>query len=345
MSEKPIRLIDVAAKAGVSITTVSLSLNSHPRISKKVRSRIQKIAKDMGYQRDPIAKALQEKTIHKGVGVRFLGTIGLIMSNDCAKTRRSNAYCEQRDQLLETCCNNMGYSLNRFETGMSKNELKNLDRILQARGIKGLFLYGDNRDIHTINLDWNSYAAVAYSSSLYEHFIHNVMSMSYQDAYAVMEQIKKLGYKRPGCFLPSERYKYLESGLSAGLSLWDKPSKSALCCHPFSDPHTAIKKQLFKWFCQYKPDVIVASNFLTLHYLKETGLHAPENIGFACIDVPFNLPWISGMMQHRDFACKTMADILHGMLMRHEYGPPTSPMCIQIPAKWNAGETLLHRNQ
>jgi LacI family transcriptional regulator len=340
MNEKPIRLTDVAAKAGVSITTVSLSLNGNPRISEKVRKRIQKIAHDLGYRRDPIAKALQERSGSKGGGGSFFGTVGLIMSKACAKNRRANPYCEQRDQMLETSCNNMGYSLNRFEVGLSKSELKSLDRILEARNIRGLFLYGDNEDIHAINLDWSRYAAVAYSGSLYERFIHNVMSLSYQDAYAAIDEIRKLGYKKPGCFIPGGKYKYLESGLSAGLSLWENSGKSALFCHPYADDHPAIKEKFGQWIRQYNPDVVVASDVSTLGWLKEGGSQVPAKTGFACLDVPPDQTLISGMVQPREFVCKTMADILHGMLMRHEYGPPVPPMCIQIPAKWNPGQTL-----
>lgn len=48
-----IRMLDVARKAGVDKSTVSLALSGSPKLPEATRSRIQRIAEELGYTPDP----------------------------------------------------------------------------------------------------------------------------------------------------------------------------------------------------------------------------------------------------------------------------------------------------
>ena len=58
MSDKRVTLSDIAVKAEVHVTTVSLALRNHPRLPETTRRRIQALAKKMGYAPDPFLRAL-----------------------------------------------------------------------------------------------------------------------------------------------------------------------------------------------------------------------------------------------------------------------------------------------
>jgi len=58
MNERRVTLSDIAVKAEVHVTTVSLALRNHPRLPEKTRRRIQALAKKMGYTPDPFLRAL-----------------------------------------------------------------------------------------------------------------------------------------------------------------------------------------------------------------------------------------------------------------------------------------------
>ena len=49
---------DIARKAGVSYATVSRALNDHPEVNEGTRKRILKIAAEIGYQPNAIARGL-----------------------------------------------------------------------------------------------------------------------------------------------------------------------------------------------------------------------------------------------------------------------------------------------
>src|SRR5262245_17392188 len=53
-----ISMATVAARAGVHTTTVSLALRNHPSLPLDTRQRLQALAAEMGYERDPALNAL-----------------------------------------------------------------------------------------------------------------------------------------------------------------------------------------------------------------------------------------------------------------------------------------------
>ncbi len=65
-----IKLKDIAKMAGVSESTVSLALNNKSVVNEKTRQEIQKLARDLGYTPNAIAKSLARKKS---------GTIGLVV--------------------------------------------------------------------------------------------------------------------------------------------------------------------------------------------------------------------------------------------------------------------------
>ena len=63
-AERPVSIRDIAARAGVSHTTVSRALHDNPLISRDVRERIQQIALEMGYVPNEVAQSLKQSQTH-----------------------------------------------------------------------------------------------------------------------------------------------------------------------------------------------------------------------------------------------------------------------------------------
>ncbi|MBO4208427.1 LacI family DNA-binding transcriptional regulator, partial [Micromonospora echinofusca] len=57
--EIPVTIRDVAARAGVALSSVSRVLSGHPDVSAAMRSRVESAAKDLGYEPDLLAQSLR----------------------------------------------------------------------------------------------------------------------------------------------------------------------------------------------------------------------------------------------------------------------------------------------
>lgn len=334
-------MTDIAEKAGVSSATVSLALSNHPRISATTKAHVWEICKQMGYQPDPVAKALAYKAseIKKS---SYLGTLALL-EGELRFKHTQTPWGQQWNQQMTGTCLNMGYRLDHFVVGSTEKEQRALSRVLQTRGIKGILVYGANAEIHQWMLEWEQFAVVAYAASLHEHFVHNVMSSSYQDVYDSMIQLYGRGYQRAGFFIVGVDGS-LDYWLAGYITALQSLGQKQILPHLNTAEHTDQKKgreKFIAWFRRYKPDVIITNTDVRLlEALAAEGVRVPEDVGIFCVDVLSCMLHLSGLFQLREVCYQVMVDLLHGMLMRHEFGPPARPYCVQIPPLWNEGGTL-----
>jgi LacI family transcriptional regulator len=340
MSGSAVKLIDIARALGVSTATVSLALRNHPRISEKMRNKIQMKAASLGYLPNLAAQTLAQRGDSGGSNM-FMGTIGLVMSSAYARVRADNSQCEVWDTNLRSCCELAGYGLDRFTVGPTVREQKALSRVLAARGIRGLVFYSNNEGFKDWALDWDRFACVTYCSSVHEHFLHNVMSTSYQDVYDAVIKVKEMGYRRPGYFVPHEGFDYWSAGFLSGIHEMALKFRTPILNHGTAISANDPDNDFLKWFRKYKPDVIIANYTNRLPRLLEgIGLRVPDDVGYLCLDVWPPFLHLSGLLQLRESTHQVIVDLLRGMIQRNQYGKPEQPLCIQIPSVWNAGATL-----
>lgn len=129
------RLSDIAQQVGVDVSTVSLVLNNKPlaqTFKPKTRQRIREVAKELGYQPNAAARALQTKRT---------GNIGFIIS-DTVHDVWVNTYFGKQLAGCEQQCRDRGYGLQ-----ISRYNLQNIDQFVfpkkvGQRAIDGLVLTG-----------------------------------------------------------------------------------------------------------------------------------------------------------------------------------------------------------
>ena len=125
MERKKITIKDIAKVANVSHPTVSMALNNRPGVGEKKRREIIKIAKQIGYQPNLVAKALVSNRSY---------TIGLIINNI------SDQFYTDLAKGVEKAADELGYNIILCTTNESlKSQKKYLD-ILQSRGVDGIII-------------------------------------------------------------------------------------------------------------------------------------------------------------------------------------------------------------
>lgn len=339
MLSKRINMADVAAEAGVSKTTVSLALSGNPRISEATRVKIETLAAELGFEPDPAARALCSKR-HDAGESGIIGAMAMLVSASHDRVLNPHPDIQRRNEMLAASCRRLGYRMDRFVVGASEKEQKALSRILKARGIRAVLIYGENSEVRDWNLDWQSFAAVTFSGSMREHFVHNVMSSSYQDVYDAVARLAERGYRKPGYFISKQDFDHWQIGLRAAMNLTGHSSNLALCIRDKSMSEQAVREKFITWYQRYQPDLVVSSYAKGYSVLKSIGIKIPDEVGYFSLDAQPHVSVESGLIQLRDVAYKAAVELLHGMLSRHEYGPPQHPICLEIPSEWNEGETL-----
>lgn len=110
MAHRPATLKDIASIVGVSTTAVSLALNNQPGVSKEKREQIFKIAEDLEYRPNLIARTMVGKRSH---------TIGLLINNIkdpffSALVQNAEETARKNDSSLIVCNVNNDDSLEKY---------------------------------------------------------------------------------------------------------------------------------------------------------------------------------------------------------------------------------------
>lgn len=122
---------ELAEKAGVSKTAVSFAFNNPKRISEETYKRIMKIAKEIGYSPDPVARILATKQT---------GSIGILFPQEISEVLK-NPYIADLIRGIGTVCDKKGLSLTMLSPlrGILNNAIQNA-------AVDGMIILGVDKD-------------------------------------------------------------------------------------------------------------------------------------------------------------------------------------------------------
>ena len=198
MNQRRVTLSDVAKKAGVHVTTVSLALRNHPRLPETTRKRIQAMATEMGYRPDPLLRALvayRGKIIER----RNTPTLAYVTNwNSRLGWKKVTAHPDFYAGA-EAMANQLGYHLEHFwlnEPGLTQGRLS---RMLYARGISGVIIASHGREMgDALEFEWQNFSAVKIDYYPHRPVLHNVTNNQCDIIRVAMQKVKAAGYRRIG---------------------------------------------------------------------------------------------------------------------------------------------------
>src|SRR5690625_1523735 len=131
---------EIAAKAKVSITTVSRALNGHTDVSERTRKKITEIARDMKYSPNKLARSLVSNKSY---------TIGLLVSNSGIDEEIvKNKFSSEMMFVMEVMSGINGYvsetnyDLILFNTDSSEQKNKSYTELCMERRVQGVIVSG-----------------------------------------------------------------------------------------------------------------------------------------------------------------------------------------------------------
>src|SRR4051812_35088032 len=175
-------LQDVADRAGVHRSTVSLALRDHPRISEPVRRRVQAIAKRLDYRINPLVSALMQvrrsSRIEKHLTLAYVTTYPTRYGWGPPHPHPPHFFSRAAERAKD-----MGYKLEDFwlaEPGMTPRRLAD---ILTTRRIHGLLVGRLPPGQYAVDFPWDRFSCVALGMTLRDPELHHVTENHFDAAW------------------------------------------------------------------------------------------------------------------------------------------------------------------
>jgi LacI family transcriptional regulator len=336
MPESYVSQREIARKAGVSVSAVSLALRNHPKISAKQREEIQRIAREMGYRSDPMVVQLMEH-LRKARPKRQTSTLAVLIP-EIRKNQLSGLFINEVIEGAREQAKEAGFGLDLFfleDQGVSPKRLRT---ILLTRGIKGLMIAPFASGPGALQFDFSGFSAATAGYSLVDPLLHRSCPNYLQMLDEILEAVLARGYRRIGLVLH-----YKEGGIGHKLF-----SSSYLFyqAHIPSDQRIPIlpkgqisEEKLAAWVSAYRPEVIIGPGFI-FSMLEKINLKVPEDLGFASLDICDPPKEVAGANHRYRLVGSETIKLLLSQIHLNLSGLPESPKVVLVDSHFRPGFSL-----
>jgi len=344
--EKRASMKDIAKQAGVSKTAVSLALRNDPQVSQALKDRVQKIAAELGYVRNPKIGELMSQMRSSNTRSQH-GILALINGNQDSQAHMDHPTIPTYYEGCKRRAEALGYAVDKFwlyEPNMSSQRWIS---VLKSRGISGIVIIGMMRQNRVPD----------FFKPVIEEFPTTVtgvrtrkpaLSFSCADHHMLtlqaFERAIACGYQRPGLVMEETIDNLVEHRFSSafltGQQKFLQPEKRTLPFLKF-DEAKQNRELFFKWFEKERPDVILTLFHTVERWLTQKGVKVPQDVGLIQLEHRKQHPRWAGMDQHNDVAGEAAVDLVINLIYNGEKGFPEFPRATLIGSTWVGGETVI----
>lgn len=338
-------LEDLARKAGVHRSTVSLALRDHPRISLAVRRRIKALAEKMGYRVNPLVAALMKsRRTRKAMQHVVLAYV----TNYPTRYGWRPPHHDRPDYFPGAAerATELGFKLEHFwlaEPGMTPERFCD---ILTMRGIHGLVVGRLPPGQQEMKLLWERFSCVALGRTLRSPVLHHVTEDHFAGSWRAMEQTMAKGYRRIGLVFgdaddsPRVGDRWLGGFLRQQLRLPEADRLPPLFFSEKAD-HAA---EFAVWYRRWKPEAVIVTQAMpVLKWMEPLGLRVNKDLGLVTlVNDHVDQNWTGIHCSPAKLGALAI-EMLVGLLHRGERGAPQEPHEVLLSGEWCEGTTLPER--
>lgn len=348
---QPPTLKNVAAAAGVHVSTVSRALKGDPSIPKTTSDRIAALAKSMGYRPNPLTSALMEAR-RRGAPARFRASIAFLIYNARKDAYHKRSWIYRVFEGAKVSADSLGYAIELFWLGDRElADSKQLDRVLTTRGVQGLILPSEHEATRQFDIDWEKFSVLSlhFGHSASTPRFNQLVSNHFRSIVEACERCIDRGYKRVGLVLrdhPRRQIDYgrmILGGYLAATNSLDPKSRLP----PLMIPELDAEK-IADWYHREKPDAIVfAGGGFSVNYSQQEVVKDLQQLGVPLIDkigmvVLCQLPneGFAGIDERSHVIGQNAVELLADLVMRNQKGVPDEPLTHFVDGSWVDGESL-----
>lgn len=332
----PVTMQQVADRARVCRSTVSLALRNDPRVPAETRKRIQIAAEELGYRTNPLVATLMVQLRCHTRKPRS-ATLGFL---NFSHSQRESSYRALLDSARQRA-DQLGFHFDEISCAPSLSPAR-LNKILTTRGIEGIIL-SPASDSLEVKLDWDNFAVAAIGHSLQTPPVYRVTS-HYQNLLQIaVRRAAAIGYKRLGLCIPRFIHKQDAGGIVGGFCAHqhDFPLEQRL---PILLHEEGDVEAIRLWIETQRPDVILCAgprpDWLR-RVLMASGRHVPDDIGLIHLDWQPDMPDMAGVTHPWDLIGAASVDLVVSLLQRNERGISSHPQTTLVDGgEWRMGPSV-----
>lgn len=333
---------DVAKAVGVSVSAVSLAIKNSSRVSEGVRKQIQEKIQELGYQPDPILKALchyRRSKVTSPVSAELAWINTWRNPRELRSYREFELYWQGAYEEAKRC----GFRLEEFRL-QEYESFARLEKVLRARNINGILIppHGTLWPSNWQEFQWNDFCIVRFGHSVLHPRAHLVTSDQLTDGMIAFENIWNKGYHRIA-FVTTRDTTIRGTRFSAGFLLGQLKMGAKSRVYPLlMGDKKSLKedqKKLVTWLRKIKPDAVFTDRPGFRRLLASCGYQVPKDIGLAATSV-LDGGASAGIDQNSKEIGKAAIQMLISLINHNERGIPDVCRELLIEGRWVDGDTL-----
>lgn len=333
-----ITIRDIAARAGVHFSSVSLALRNSPKIRPALREKIQAVARELGYVPDPVLNALNVYRRSRKPA-RFQSTIAWInnwpVKDEMRRIRTFSDYFEGASARA----GQLGYRIEDFWMHAPAMTPAAASSILRARGVRGLLIAPQPFAHTTLDLDVSGFSALAFGYSLQPARLHVVTNHQFQSIVLAVHELQALGYRRIGLCMKEDWDEKVNNHYLGGMLFAQHRMNPRQRVQPLLSPDSD-RESFVAWFRRHRPDAVIAIDRAVRQWVESIGLSVPGDVGLANLNSSPGDDWLAGVYQNDRLIGAAAIDFLAGMISRNEHGVPDTPIRTLVEGVWRPGASV-----
>lgn len=329
----------VARAAGVSLMTVSLALRHDPSIPAATRERVRAVAERLGYRKNPLVAALMAGLRGSHPRRRGAQVIAYVESFPGNAPAQQQASLRRFRDGAKAGAARYGYRLETFQLGTGGLTEAQLERVLTARGIRGVVFAPFPQTGSVLQQPWNTHALAAVGFSLARPQLHRAVNHQLNSIRLAIAELTARGYRRIGLAVTqhedarAERH-WLSSALLARHENADSDRSFPLLYEDHID-----RRNLLAWLREHRPEVVLSTESTVWDILRRGRLPGKARVGFAHMHLTAELAGCTGIDQNNERVASAAVDLVAEQLHANSFGPPEVPKTVLIEGRWVPGTT------
>lgn len=333
-----VTLQDVAARAGVSVSTASAALNDLAIVRVQTRERVSRAAEELGYVKDASAAVLVARRRAAGRAAATRLTLAYLQGPQ-ASHARSDAFASRARHL--------GYAAE-WVNLRSFRSPEAASRTLWQRRVAGIFHATPGAVPEDggwdAAFDWSRFSVVKSTRARPELRFHRIRHDAYEYAALAVRQVHERGYRRIAVVLGPSTVPGDDEARLAAVLAWSAlhRSRDARLAWTLHDLADADGRRLDAWLRRQRADVVVGFPESVYWGMVARGWRIPGDIAFAAVVVGAGEP-VAGCQTHHEATVGTAADLLDQQIKAGVRGMVPFPQEHVIAPTWKDAVSLPDR--